>query len=367
MGSREEAFSVRQSSVRREGGKLVVGAVVLAVAIFGLVACGGSESNESAGGTTTAGASGAKKQVTIAHFVAIQSNPVEQIIINSGQKVAKKDGAAKIVVFDSNNDVQREIANCKDAIASKKYDAFILKPVAGPPLMGCARDAIEAGIPVVAQGNVLGPNPETAKRQVPGLAAQVVELARVNGVGVANLANRACRAKNASPCNVIYVFGPPAFDWASISRKYFLRTVKANYPNIRVVATGLGNFDTDTTRTLVKNLLQTHSDVHVIAHDGDQEAWGSVRALEELGRTGEILVNGAAGSKQGVAYIRSGKMFGTTCLLPATEARVSAELAIKAARGQSLGPKVEIDVCTTYGPSGNVVTKKELAQFKPEW
>ena len=60
----------------------------------------------------------AGKPVTIALFVAIQSNPVEQAIINNFQAVAKKDGNVKFVVFDSNNSVQKEIANCNDAIAS---------------------------------------------------------------------------------------------------------------------------------------------------------------------------------------------------------------------------------------------------------
>ncbi len=85
--------------------------------------------------------------MTIALFVAIQSNPVEQAIINNFQAVAKKDGAVKFVVFDSNNSVQKEIANCNDAIAAGKYDAFALKAVAGPPLMGCARKALKARHP----------------------------------------------------------------------------------------------------------------------------------------------------------------------------------------------------------------------------
>jgi ABC-type sugar transport system substrate-binding protein len=142
----------------------------------------------------------AKKPVNIALFVAIQSNPVEQAIINNFQAVAKKDGAAKFVVFDSNNSVQKEIANCNDAIAAKKYDAFALKAVAGPPLMGCARQALKAGIPVVAFGNTLGPNPNTEKRQIPGLSGSVIELARINGVSAASLTNLACKAKKANPC-----------------------------------------------------------------------------------------------------------------------------------------------------------------------
>ena len=38
--------------------------------------------------------------------------------------MAKKDGAVKFVVFDSNNSVAKEIANCNDALAAKKYTAI---------------------------------------------------------------------------------------------------------------------------------------------------------------------------------------------------------------------------------------------------
>ncbi len=343
----------------RSGKKLAVAIAALAVAGVALAAFGGG-----------AGASPkAKKQVTIALFVAIQSNPVEQAIINNFIQVAKKDGAARFAVFDSNNSVQKEIANCKDAIAANKYDAFALKAVAGPPLMGCARDALKAGIPVVAFGNALGPNPNTAARQIPGLSASVIELARTNGLTVADLTNLACKAKKANPCNVIYTYGPLAFDWASISRKYFTQTVKAKYPSIKIVATGLNNFDPDTARTLTKSLLQTKKDVDVIASDGDLGAFGVIAALKDLNmKPGkDVLVTGGAISKQGAAAIRSGDMFGSTCLMPATEARVSAQLSIKAARGEKIA-KPDIEVCRVYSPTGvGPITKQNLGKFTPEW
>jgi ribose transport system substrate-binding protein len=323
------------------------------------------------GSVRAAGAAPAAKKapVTIALFVAIQSNPVEQAIINNFNSVAKQDGAVKFDVFDSNNSVPKEIANCNDAIASGKYDAFALKAVAGPPLMNCARKALKAGIPVVAFGNALGPNPNTEKRQIPGLSASVIELARVNGAAVAQLTNQACKAQHANPCNVIYTYGPLAFDWASITRKYFMSGIKKNYPEIKVVASGLNNFDPNTARTLTKSLLQTHSDVNVIASDGDLGAEGVIAAIKDVGKKPgkDILVTGGAISNQGAGLIRNGQMFGSTCLMPATEAKVSAKLSIQAARHQKIA-KPDVEVCRDYSPIGNApITKANLAKFHPEW
>src|SRR5204863_8776313 len=83
-------------------------------------------------GTQSATSASDKKDVTIALFVAIQANPVEQAIINAFHRIAEQDGAARFVVFDSDNSVQKELANCNDAIAAKQYAAFALKAVAGP-------------------------------------------------------------------------------------------------------------------------------------------------------------------------------------------------------------------------------------------
>ena len=319
--------------------RLAAGAF-LALVVAGIAAFGGVNK--------AAGSPAAKKQVTIALFVAIQSNPVEQAIINNFQAVAKKDGAVKFVVFDSNNSVAKEIANCNDALAAKKYDAFALKAVAGPPLMGCARKALAAHIPVVVFGNTLGPNPNTEKRQVPGLSASVIELARVNGAAVAALVNQACKAKKANPCNVIYTYGPLAFDWASISRKYFTSGIKA-YPTIKLVTTGEYDFDPNKARTVLKSLLQTHTDIDVIASDGDLGAFGALQALKDVGKTPgrDVLVTGGAINSQGKKDILNGSMFGSTCLMPGTEAKVSAQLSIQAARGEKIAkPDVEVSGTT---------------------
>jgi ribose transport system substrate-binding protein len=315
-------------------------------------------------------AAAGKKDVTVALFVAIQANPVEQAIINDFQKVAKEDGAAKFVVFDSADSVQKEIANCNDAIASKQFDAFALKSVAGPPLMNCAKKAMKAGIPVVAFGNALGPNPNTAKRQIPGLSASVIELSKVNGISIAKLVHEACEAKHAHPCKVIYTYGPLAFDWASISRKYFEQTVKKDYPNIHIVAEGANNFDPNTARTLIKSLVQAHPDVDVVGSDGDLGAEGVIEGLKDMGKKvgkGGILVTGGAFSKVGKSLMLKGEMFGSTCLMPTTEAETAAKDSILAARHEMIAHP-DVEVCQLFSPTGNApITMANVSKFTPQF
>jgi ABC-type sugar transport system substrate-binding protein len=334
-------------------------AVAGILAVTGLAACGDDETSSD----NATGASDAKKHVNIAHFVAIQANPVEQVIIKSAQQVGKEQNAT-VTVFDSNNDVQREIANCNDAIASQKYDAFILKAVSGPPLMACARQAMAAGIKVVAQGTALGPDQTTAP-QVPGIVGSAVTLSTTNGEAIAELTNRACESLKATPCKVIYLFGPVAFDYAAITRKTFLSEVKSKYPNIDVVAQAAANFDPDTGAQQARQLLQGHGDTNVIVNDSDPVAVAVQKVTADLGKD-EIIVVGAGGSKVGADAIKAGKQFGDTVILPATEARAAAEMAIKAARGESVGDTT-IDVTKDLSPVGTIVDKDNVDKYKPEW
>ena len=311
----------------------------------------------------------APKPVKIALFVAIQANPVEQSIIETFKQVAEKDGAATLVVFDSNNSVQKELANCNDAIAAGTFDAFALKAVAGPPLMACARAAIEAKIPVVVFGNALGPDPNTAARQIPGLAGSVIELAQTNGRAIAALVDQACVARGKSPCNVAYAYGPLAFDWASISRKSFEEAVAKDHPNIRIVATGLNDFNPETARTLTKTLLQTHPELDVVATDVDFAAAGAIAALKDVGKVPgrDVLVTGAALSNQGKELIAKGELFGSTCLMPRTEAKTAAEYAILAARHEPIAAS-DIEVCRAFAKTGVLpITVGNLDQFTSEW
>jgi ribose transport system substrate-binding protein len=343
----------------------VVGAV-LATALVGVVACGGSDSDDSSssGGSSTAAKSGdANKHVNIAHFVAIQANPVEQVIIKSAKDTGKANNAT-VTTFDSNNDVQRELANCQDAIASKKYDAFVLKAVSGPPLVPCARAAMAAGIPVVVQGTALGPK-QTTEPQVEGIVGSAITLSTTNGVAVADLTNKACEKTGANPCKVIYLFGPVAFDYASITRKTFNDTVKAKYPNIKVVAQAAANFDPDTGAQQARQLLQVHPDINVVVNDSDPVAIATEKVVADLHKD-KIITVGAGGSKVGADAIKAGKQFGDTVILPATEARAATLMAIKAARKQDVGDTT-IDVTKDLSPVGTIVDASNVDKYKPEW
>jgi ribose transport system substrate-binding protein len=333
--------------------------MMLAVALVA-AACGDDE--EDSGGAAASG--GEKESVNIAHFVAVQANPVEKIIIDAANQVAKDQGA-NITTFDSNNDIQRELNNCNDAIASQKYDAFVLKAVSGPPIMPCARQAVAADIPVVVQGSPLGPE-QTTKPQVDGITGSVVTLFTTHGRTMAEITDKACKELKANPCKVIHLYGPLAFDGASVTRKAFLDRVKSDYPEIQIVGSATQNYDPDTSSTAMRQLLQKNRDVSVIANDCEPCVLAGTKVLQNLGLEDKVLQISGGGSKAGVDAITRGEIFATAALLPASEARAATEMAIKAARKEPID-KTEIAVVEDLSPVGPFIDKSNAAEFKPEW
>jgi ABC-type sugar transport system substrate-binding protein len=342
-------------------GALARALALLAAAALCLAACGGDD--EPASGDSGGGDAG--KKVNIAHFVAIQANPLEQVVISESKKTAAAMNAS-VTIFDSNNDVQREINNCNDAIASQKYDAFVLKAVSGPPLMACARQAISAGIPVVVQGTALGTE-QTTEPQVKGIVGSVVTLSTTNGTQLADETDAACKQLGKkSVCKVVYLFGPTTFDYAAIVRKTYMSVLKEKYPYIQLVGQEAANFDADQAATKVRQLLQVHKDTDVVANDCDPCSIASAKVVKDIGRKGKILLVSSGGQGAAVDAIKAGDLFATAVIMPASESRTAVEMAIKAARKEKI-EDTTVDASKDLGPSGGIITKENADSFKAEW
>jgi ribose transport system substrate-binding protein len=355
--------------VAHKGARVLVVAALAATSL-GLVACGSSSDNSSTGSTgsaaaTTGGgtstASSGGKKATIAAFIVDSANPYDTSLSNALKEQAAKEGA-DIQVFSADNDPQKQVSQCSDALAAQKFNVFVIKAVSGPTVVPCARQAIGKGDVVVAVDSPLGAE-YTTKAQVDGIAASVLALPTTNGKALAAMTAKACADKD--PCKAAYYNGPPAFVFASQSRQAFLDTLKSEHPNVKVVDQAASNFDTGTGYTLTKSLLAKTPDVDVITADSEQSAQGSIKALKETGKMDQVKVIGGGGSKIGVTSIKAGDEFGTSALYPATLGRTSVELAVKALHGETLG-KTEYDIALDTAP-GPEITKDNVDTFKPEW
>jgi ABC-type sugar transport system substrate-binding protein len=345
---------------------------VLVVGVGAIVACGaGAVAATDTTTPSTDASSGSSapsgEPVEIAQFVAIQANPVEEVIIQAAAEVAEADGNVNLTVFDANNDPQAQIAQCQDALAQGGFDAFILKAVAGPTMIDCAEQAIAQGIPVVAMGNALGPDSASVELQVEGLSASVIHSANTNGEGLYELIDLACDETDDPVCEVVYLFGPLAFDYASISRET-LYALLDERDDVEVVAEQTQNFNPDEAINAARQLLPANPGTDVLAMDCSFCAVPIVDVVAELGLSEDVLIVASGTDAASIPQIAAGQQFGQVMLLPATESRLATEFAIKAARGEDLGDDVTVDVAADYSPTGSIIlTQEDADEFTAEW
>ena len=241
----------------------------------------------------------------------------------------------------------------------------MLKAVSGPPLMSCARQAMEAGIPVVAQGTALGPE-QTTEPQVDGLTGSVVTLSTTNGTQLAEETDAACKELQKDPCKVVYLFGPTTFDYAAIVRKTYKEVLKEKYPHIQIVGEEAANFDPDLAGQKVRQLLQVHADTNVVANDCDPCSLASIKVVEDIDKKDDILLVSSGGQGAAVDAIAAGDLYATAVIMPKSESRTAVEMAIKAARKEDI-EDTTVDASKDLGPSGGIITKENAADFEAEW
>lgn len=356
----EKGKSMAMTSMTTRGGRrrllartvLVAGATAAGLVLAGC-SSGGSGSNASASGAS-------EGAVNIAAFVADQSNPLDTAVAAALQDEAAKQGAT-ITIFDGKNDPNGQANACQSAVGTGRYDALIIKPVSGPTMMPCARNALAAGDKVIALDTALGPE-DVAAIQVPGISASIVSLAKTNGQGLVTLTQRACQGVD--PCNVLYLYGPPSFKFVADTRQAFLDGI-ASDASVKIVADQTNNWDTNQAGSDAKQLLQAHPEVSVITMDCDQCAIAVQSALAASGQGAGVKIISAGSSGPGVDAIKAGKIFGSTVLLPRTIAKEAVDDAIKAVRGETIDQtELEAVSLSTVGP---VVTQDNVDQFTAEW
>jgi ribose transport system substrate-binding protein len=348
----------------RTAAALVSGALVIGA----LGACGSSDDDSDTGtgaaaastGASTAAAPAAtteaKKVENIAFFGFAGANSFAQATWAGIQEQAAKDGV-KAKFFDPNFDAAKQVSQMQNAIASGEYQAFVVQANDGNAVVPVIREAIKAGISVVAEFTPVGSDYSSIKPQVPGMIF-VGEPPVANGTALGELGVEACADLN--PCNVAYLEGNPGLPLDVAREKALEEALKAD-PNAKLVSKVVGGYTKADGLKAGQNVLQAHPDVNVII-GSSQALAGAEQAVGDAGKTGKVLLIGNGGSHQAVAKVKSGDWFATYATAEKTNGAKAAEIAIDAAEGQKV-PET-LDTRTLQEPK---ITKETAGSFTGEY
>lgn len=337
--------------------KLLVGlAAILAVAA--LAACGGSSGSSSSSSSASGDSSSAstQKPANIAYLTYVETDYVMQE--NAGMESVVKPLGGSVERFSANFDPQKQIQQCNDAITSGRFNAIVLAPVDSGAAVPCVKAAKAANIPVLGLelptgGDIMNPKP-----QVDGIVGNVVGDNASNAAGIKELTQKAC--EGVDPCNVIVETVAPGDPFS----KSYVDAIKSIGGNVKVVQEIPAGYDPATLQKGFADALSAHPDASVFVSAADTQAMAVLDQIDAAGMKGKIKIIGNGGSREGAKAVADGTFFGTLGNWPYQNGVAAAKMAEQAVNGETVDPQV-IDVFTISTPF--VITKDNVAEFKPEW
>jgi ribose transport system substrate-binding protein len=332
----------------------LVAALTIAVAAFGAAACGSSDSGSSSGSSSTA--SGGKDVKKVAFFGFASANSFAQATWAGVQDTAKKEGV-QAKFFDPNFDPAKQVSQMQNAIASGEYQAFVVQANDGNAVVPVIKEAINAGIKVVAEFTPVGTRYDTIAPQVPGMIF-VGEAPTWNGKALGQLGVEAC--KGVDPCNVAYLEGFKSLPLDN-ARTNAVKQELGTAANVKVVASVEGGYTQASGLKAAQNVLQAHPNVNVMI-GSSQAIEGAGGAIKDAGKAGKIKLIGNGGSTQAVSAVKSGDWFAAYVIAERSSGAKAAALAISAARGQKV--PTSFDTRKLQNPIG---TKESLGSFTGQY
>jgi ribose transport system substrate-binding protein len=350
-GQRPRAVERRVAAVA----PLLVSAALL------LSACSSSGSSATSAGTGSPSTASNSKKLNLGYFVFAAQNSYEAPQIAAVQKEASAENAG-VTVFDATSNAQKQYGQIQDAIASGKYDGFLIDSVDGAGLVPIVQQAMSQHIKVVALNTVLGPDLTKGAPQIAGVSASVVYTAYDRGQHEGKLVEQACATVQSGDCNVGYMYDIKASGFDQGVRSGLNSVISSN-PKIHVVAEGEDMFSATGGLASSQTMLQAHPDINVIV-GSDQGMQGATQALTAAQKLAKVKIIGLGGSVAGLARVKAGTWFGTVLSLPASQGRLAAQAIVKAIRSGvdsgGINPAASL-------PDSGLATQANVGKFTGEW
>jgi ribose transport system substrate-binding protein len=340
--------------------------LVVLTSLAALTSACGAVSDSTGDGKAKEAKADPTAEVKIAAFIAATNNTYFQAELDGIEKAADAaKGNVTVTAFDGKFDGSVQTRQMEDALATGKYNAFLILPNDGAQAVAPVKKALADGIQVVAAYSPIGTDATTGAVQVPGLTATVWHDEPDDGTVLGEAAVAACEKEHpdAKPCNVALINGGNAVDAEVAKSDAFKAALKGH--DIKLVADQPGDFLRDAARAASQNVLQANPDIHVLATTGDQMTQGAEDAVKSAGKLGKISLLGDGTTQYAIDAVDEGRWFSTNVYIPFTEGKIAAEVLIGAVRGVK-PDKTEVNV-RDLSPVGKVYTRDSETSMKAEW
>jgi ribose transport system substrate-binding protein len=339
---------------RRVAALMGAAAVVAAIAAAFLVSVSGA-------------APKAKYNIAVLYY---NGSPYGLSQLKGAQQEAKALGNVSITGFNGNNDPHLQQTQLQDAITTGKYQGMIIAALDGHGLAPTIKQAEAKGIKVVVLDYTLGTLDQTkVLKPTPGLVSTVGQGLREQITGWGGALKQACVARVGAgkPCSIAFMYGLANYP-TDAYRVGVLDKMFATGP-IKLLKMPPGNYDQATAQKVTLDFFQKKPHVDVFATFGDQMNAGGDVAFKQLGLTPgkDFLEVGFGNTKQGVAWIKSGKWYSSGAYYPTTSSIIAVKTLVDALNGK----KVPTTINILHQPGTPLIIDRAFLKthpnFKADW
>ncbi|GAB1482588.1 hypothetical protein MASR2M78_14040 [Treponema sp.] len=323
--------------------KLGILALILSVALSGVVFANGQTDKAASGGSDA-------KTYKIAYIPTSIGQPNTNAWLEGMMRVFRSYPNVQVQSFDPQLRADMQVSFMDDVI-NQKYDAIVLQPQDAAALSAAVKMAESKGIIVMTIN--------TATIQAHTASVQMADISAGYAVG------KEMGMQIGKKGNVAIIQSPPGAILGVNREKGFRQAIGELYPDIKIVgAQSAEGWKKEIAITIMNSYLQANSQLDGVFAVNDNMAEGAMIAAEAAGRLDQIKIWGANGQKSTLAFIEQGKIAGTAYNNSFEQGSLVAKTLLLRLE-QNMGPaNLEKTTITQIPPF--LATKATVGQIKAE-
>ncbi|MCL7375532.1 MULTISPECIES: substrate-binding domain-containing protein [unclassified Streptomyces] len=257
-------------------------------------------------------------------------------------------------ITEGSNDTAAQIGQVETLI-NKKVDVLVILPADGKALTQVGLKAMRAGIPVINLDRIFA-SPQAYRCWVGGDNYGM-------GLNAGNYIGE--KLKDKPDAKVIELSGPDSLELTQQRTQGFDDALK-NYPNIKKVARQAADFTVESGQAKMAQLLQAQSSFDALWNHDDDQGVGALRAIDQAGRDGFLMVGGA-GAKAAMDAIKADNgVLKATVLYPPIMAASAIDLARALGQSKGISGLSGLEIPAQVTLFSAVVDKTNIDDYLPQ-
>jgi inositol transport system substrate-binding protein len=296
-----------------------------------------------------------QKEITIGVSMNAMDN-AQTLWYDYLQKAAEELGNVKLVMFDADSNVQKQITDV-ETLCTLAPDVIIIKAVDPVGSVPAFESCAEAGIPTMA----VHFNVDYDK---------TLKLLLNQGTAASRSADYLIKYLDENPeatLKVGYIWGSKAMPATQARYNGWKEPLMAKYPDrVEILAEQDCGWDTTTAQNTMEDWLQAYPDMNCVVCQSDEMATGIINSLQaaQIG-IDKCMVIGFNSSKEAIADIRAGVMTGSVLfVIYKDQIATTMDYVFRLANGEDLsGQMVDLAGDAMFTTIDNVDEVEKLLGF----